>query len=56
VDDTTYLFLSRKDIEEASRLIKDYFTHFGLTIHCGDKRNDGNSKTEATPPLLLQGS
>jgi len=46
VDDTAYLFLSRKDIEEASKLIKSYFTRFGLTVHCGDKRNDGNSKTE----------
>ena len=47
VDDMAYLFLSRKDIEEASKLIKSHFTRFGLTVHCGDKRNDGNSKTEA---------
>ena len=42
-----YLFLSRKDIEEASKLIKSHFTRFGLTVHCGDRRNDGSSKTEA---------
>ena len=47
VDDTAFLFLSRKDIEEASKLIKSHFTRFGLTVHCGDKRNDGSSKTEA---------
>ena len=47
VDNTTFLFLSRKDIEEASKLIKSHFTRFGLTVHCGDKRNDGSSKTEA---------
>jgi hypothetical protein len=47
VDDTAYLFLSRKDIEDASKLIKSHFTRFGLTVHCGDRRNDGSSKTEA---------
>ena len=41
------MFLSRKDIEEASKLIKSHFTRFGLTVHCGDKRNGGNLKTEA---------
>ena len=53
VDDTANEFLSRKDIEDASKLIKSHFTSFGLTIHCGDKRNDGKSKTEAmyiSPP------
>ena len=39
--------MSRKDIEEASRLIKSHFARFGLTVHCGDKRNDGKSKIEA---------
>ena len=47
VDDAAYLFLSRKDIEEALKLIKSHFTRFGLTVDCGDIRNDGNSKTEA---------
>ena len=45
--------LPQKDIEEASKLIKSHFTQFGLTVHCGDRRNDGKSKTEAmyiTPP------
>ena len=42
-----YVFLSRKDIEDASKLIKSHFTQFGLTLHCGDRRNDGDSKTEA---------
>ena len=40
------MYLSRKDIEEALRLINDYFTCFGLTVHCGDKKNDGNFNTE----------
>ena len=39
--------MSQKDIEEASKLIKSHFTRFGLTVHCGDNRNDGKSKTEA---------
>ena len=47
VDDAAYVFLSRKDIEDASKLIKSHFTRFGLTVHCGDRRSDGNSKTEA---------
>ena len=47
VDDAAYAFLSQKDIEYASKLIKLHFTRFGLTVHCGDKRNDGKSKTEA---------
>ena len=47
VDDTAFVFLSRKDIEEASKLIKSHFARFGLTVHCGDRRNDGKSKTEA---------
>ena len=47
VDDAAYAFLSRKDIEDASKLIKSHFTCFGLTVHCGDRRNDGKSKTEA---------
>ena len=41
VDDAPYVFLSRKDIEDASKLIKSHFTRFGLTVHCGDRRNDG---------------
>ena len=47
IDNIAYLFLSRKDIEDASKLIKLHFTHFELTVHCCDKQNDGNSKTEA---------
>ena len=47
VDDAAYVFLSQKDIEDASKLIKSQFTRFGLTVHCGDRRNDGKSKTEA---------
>ena len=47
VDDAAYVFLTRKDIEEASKLIKSHSTRFGLTVHCGDRRNDGKSKTEA---------
>ena len=48
VDDDAYLFLSRKDIEDALKLIKSYFTCFGLTTHsCGDRRNNGNLKSEA---------
>ena len=47
VDDTVCVFLSRKDIKEASKLIKSHFTRFGLTVHCGDKQNDGNLKIEA---------
>ena len=47
VNNIVYVFLSRKDIEEASKLIKPHFTHFGLTVHCDEKRNDGKSKTKA---------
>ena len=47
VDDAAYVFLSRKVIEDTSKLIKSYFTRFGLNVHCGDKRNDGSSKTKA---------
>ena len=47
VDDAAYPFLSRKAIGEALKIIKSHFTCFGLTVHCGDKRNDGKSKTEA---------
>ena len=38
VDDAAYAFLSRKDIEEASKLINSHFIRFGLTLHCGDKK------------------
>ena len=41
VDDAAYAFLSQKDIEDALKLIKSHFTRFGLTVHCGDRRNDG---------------
>ena len=44
VDDTAFVFLSRKDIEEASRLIKSHFARFGLTVHCGDKKMMENRK------------
>ena len=57
VDDAEYVFLSWKDIEDASKLIKSHSTQFGLTVRCGDRRNDGKSKTEAifiSPPRKLQ--
>ena len=47
VDNAFYVILSKKDIEDASKFIKSHFTQFGLTVHCGDRRNDGKSKTEA---------
>ena len=47
VDNVGYAFLSRKDIEDASKLIKSHVTCVGLIVHCDDNRNDGNSKTKA---------
>jgi hypothetical protein len=47
VDDAAFLFLNRKDIEEASALILQHFNRFGLTVHCGDRNNNEKSKTEA---------
>ena len=47
VDDGAFILLSRADLEAASKLIKDHFRRFGLTVHCGDKRNNETSKTEA---------
>jgi hypothetical protein len=47
VDDAAFLFLNRKDIEQASKLIMSHFKRFGLTVHSGSKRNDKPSKTEA---------
>ena len=38
--------MNRKDLEEASKLIKSHFRRFGLSIHCGDKRKNEKSKTE----------
>ena len=34
VDDAAFIFLDRKDIEDASPLIISHFTRFGLTVHC----------------------
>lgn len=36
-----------KDIKDTLKLVKSEFNYFGLTLHCGDKKKDGNSKTEA---------
>ena len=48
VDDAAYIFLNRRDLERAARMIKEHFKKFGLTVHCGDKRDpDKKSKTEA---------
>ena len=47
VDDTAFILLNRRDLEEASKLIVTHFKRFGLTVHCGDKRNNAESKTEA---------
>ena len=47
VDDAAFLFLNRHDLETASSLIATHFRRFGLTVHCGDRRNNEPSKTEA---------
>jgi hypothetical protein len=47
VNNATFLFLSRENIEQASKLIMSHFKHFGLTVHSGDKRTKNPSKTEA---------
>ena len=39
--------MNRDDLEAASKLIKDEFQRFGLTVHRGDKRSNETSKTEA---------
>jgi hypothetical protein len=46
-DGTAFFFLSRKDIEEAKKLIKLHFTCFGLTAHSGDVRQGDELKIEA---------
>lgn len=47
VDDAAFILLNREDLEKVSRLIQTHFRRFGLTVHCGDKRNNEDSKTEA---------
>ena len=47
VDDAAFLLLSRQDLEKASSLITTHFRRFGLTVHCGDRRTNEPSKTEA---------
>jgi hypothetical protein len=47
VDDAVYIFLIGKDIEDASRLVKTLFRRLGLTVYCGDKKQNKSSKTEA---------
>jgi hypothetical protein len=48
VDDATFLFLNRENIEQASKLILSHFKCFGLTtVHSRDKRTNEPSKTEA---------
>jgi Reverse transcriptase (RNA-dependent DNA polymerase) len=46
VDDAAFLFLNRKDIEEASKLLLQHFDRFGYTVHCDDRNNNEKSKTE----------
>ena len=47
VDDAAFIFLNRQDLQTASSLITTHFRKFGLTVHCGDRRTNEPSKTEA---------
>ena len=47
VDDAAFILLNRQDLQTASSLITTHFRRFGLTVHCGDRRTNEPSKTEA---------
>jgi hypothetical protein len=47
VNDAAFIFLNRQDLQTASSLITTHFRRFGLTVHCGDHRNNKPSKIEA---------